>query len=319
MKFPYEQPKAVKTPGPPLARSIQQKQTVGAPPVYRPSNVVAPPPPPRLPGAAPPAQLKPQPVRAPLAPPPVYRPQSPVQQPTANRTAFAPPPAARPGANPIRTGPPALARPPQVPSPRSLVQRSPAPQAAGQPHQVIQRTVWEWKDDRGWRPVRTEGLPTARPDYDGYDGQRVSTGTEDPWYEPPRLVATPTATATATATVVEESGKHDKLNARLERNSGDGRWKLVNARESTKRNHAEELVAGDIASGSEYRITLNAWPCTGERGHNCHALLQQTANSNNVTITAICTSDHGGYAANHHRAGPTGTITYAPNEEPAYS
>lgn len=79
---------------------------------------------------------------------------------------------------------------------------------------------------------------------------------------------------------------------------------------STDRDHAEELLFnsgrhddGDLA------VELNAWPCTGERHHNCHALFIRKSANRRITVTV--TQDHGGYAANHHRQmGTVGTITY---------
>jgi len=80
--------------------------------------------------------------------------------------------------------------------------------------------------------------------------------------------------------------------------------------ESTKQNHAEELL---FASGKHrlgnITVELDAWPCTGERGHNCHALFQRE--SANRIITVVVGGDHGGYAKNHGKEfNATGTITY---------
>jgi hypothetical protein len=81
--------------------------------------------------------------------------------------------------------------------------------------------------------------------------------------------------------------------------------------ESTSSNHAEELLfaSGRFDTGN-FTVDLNAWPCTGERGHDCHNLF--ITKSSGRTITVNVTDDHGGYAANHGLAfGSTGTITYA--------
>ena len=79
---------------------------------------------------------------------------------------------------------------------------------------------------------------------------------------------------------------------------------------STDRNHAEEVMfsSGRHNTGN-LAVDLNAWPCTGERGHDCHALF--IARSVGRVITVTVTDDHGGYAANHGQTiGSTGTITY---------
>lgn len=80
--------------------------------------------------------------------------------------------------------------------------------------------------------------------------------------------------------------------------------------ESTDSTHAEEALfrsgrhdSGDIA------VEMDAWPCTGERHHNCHQLFLDKSTSRRITVTV--TNDHGGYAKNHGRDfGATGTITY---------
>lgn len=87
--------------------------------------------------------------------------------------------------------------------------------------------------------------------------------------------------------------------------------------ESTNRNHAEELMIASGRHQGSFSAEMNAWPCTGERGHNCHELLRRS--SIGRTITVEITDDHGGYAANHDQAfGSTGTITYS-NGEVSYS
>ena len=80
--------------------------------------------------------------------------------------------------------------------------------------------------------------------------------------------------------------------------------------ESTKKNHAEEVMfySGKYDAGN-FTVDLDGWPCTGERGHNCHAMF--IIRSANRTITVNINGDHGGYAMNHARQfGSTGVITY---------
>lgn len=80
--------------------------------------------------------------------------------------------------------------------------------------------------------------------------------------------------------------------------------------EGNDRNHAEEVMfnSGKYDSGT-LNVEMDAWPCTGERGHNCHALFIRKSAGRKITLTI--TSDHGGYAANHGKTmGSTGTITY---------
>jgi len=87
---------------------------------------------------------------------------------------------------------------------------------------------------------------------------------------------------------------------------------------STKKNHSEELLfASNRYNAGDLEVEMNAWPCTGERGHNCHELFRR--NSAGRTITVTVTEDHGGYAANHGKPmGTIGTITYT-NGVVAYS
>lgn len=78
--------------------------------------------------------------------------------------------------------------------------------------------------------------------------------------------------------------------------------------ESTNKYHGEELALAAHPVGN-ITVNMNAWPCTGERGHDCHALFKKK--SAGRTITVVINADHAGYAANHGRAfGATGTITY---------
>ncbi len=77
------------------------------------------------------------------------------------------------------------------------------------------------------------------------------------------------------------------------------------------RNHAEEVLFNskkyDIGN---LTVELDAWPCMGERGHNCHNLFK--TKSIGRTITVNITGDHAGYAVMHGKKfGATGTITYA--------
>jgi hypothetical protein len=81
--------------------------------------------------------------------------------------------------------------------------------------------------------------------------------------------------------------------------------------EGDHRYHAEEVMfaSGKYESG-DFTVSINAWPCVGERGHNCHQLFKNR--SKGRTITVVITGDHAGYAVNHNgnRFGATGTITY---------
>jgi hypothetical protein len=69
--------------------------------------------------------------------------------------------------------------------------------------------------------------------------------------------------------------------------------------EGTKTNHAEEVLFNDTKHESKNPLNLemNAWPCTGERHHNCHELLKKQSGQR-VIILKI-TGDQGGYAQNH--------------------
>jgi hypothetical protein len=80
--------------------------------------------------------------------------------------------------------------------------------------------------------------------------------------------------------------------------------------ESTNKNHAEEVMfASRKYDGGNFTVDMDGWPCTGERGHDCHTLFK--TRSINRTITVNVTGDHGGYAKNHGKEfGDTGTITY---------
>lgn len=79
---------------------------------------------------------------------------------------------------------------------------------------------------------------------------------------------------------------------------------------STKKNHAEELMFAITKNTSgNLDVSMDGWPCTGERGHNCHQLFKDQ--SAGRTITVSIGADHAGYARNHGKAfGATGTITY---------
>lgn len=75
--------------------------------------------------------------------------------------------------------------------------------------------------------------------------------------------------------------------------------------------HAEEVMfnSGKFPAQGNVNVSMNAWPCTGERHHNCHQrFIERSAGR---TITISITGDHAGYAANHGKPfGATGTITY---------
>lgn len=80
--------------------------------------------------------------------------------------------------------------------------------------------------------------------------------------------------------------------------------------EGTNSNHAEEVLfeSGKYNSGN-LTVDLDAWPCTGERGHNCHRLFQTRSMGRIITVNIG--GDHAGYAVNHgQQFGATGTITY---------
>lgn len=79
--------------------------------------------------------------------------------------------------------------------------------------------------------------------------------------------------------------------------------------ESTKKNHAEEVLFGSGKHKGDFEAEMDGWPCTGERGHDCHALFIKESAGRTITLTI--SGDHGGYAANHgFDFGHTGTITY---------
>lgn len=83
--------------------------------------------------------------------------------------------------------------------------------------------------------------------------------------------------------------------------------------ESTNREHAEERMVNSGRHRGDIEAEMNAWPCTGERGHNCHELLRRQSVGRRIVLTI--TDDHGGYARNHGREfGATGTITYNDGE-----
>jgi hypothetical protein len=79
---------------------------------------------------------------------------------------------------------------------------------------------------------------------------------------------------------------------------------------STNNIHGEEEMFNKTKFQSgNFTVTMNAWPCTGERHHNCHQLFK--TKSVGRIITVVITGDHGGYARNHGKAfGAKGTITY---------
>src|SRR5437868_14307273 len=81
--------------------------------------------------------------------------------------------------------------------------------------------------------------------------------------------------------------------------------------ESTNKKHAEEVMfESGKHNGGDLAVEMDGWPCTGERGHDCHRLF--TNRSAGRTITVTVAGDHGGYAKNHGKNfGDTGTITYA--------
>jgi hypothetical protein len=80
--------------------------------------------------------------------------------------------------------------------------------------------------------------------------------------------------------------------------------------ESTNKKHAEEVMFADIryATGN-FTVDMDGWPCTGERGHNCHQLFKTKSVGRIITVNV--SGDHAGYSRNHDRNfGATGTITY---------
>ncbi len=81
--------------------------------------------------------------------------------------------------------------------------------------------------------------------------------------------------------------------------------------EGNNQQHAEEVMFGSGRyEAGDFAAEMNAWPCTGERHHDCHALF--TRKSAGRTITLTVTGDKGGYAKNHDLDfGATGTIVYA--------
>ena len=83
--------------------------------------------------------------------------------------------------------------------------------------------------------------------------------------------------------------------------------------ESTNRKHAEEVLFDSRRHRGDFEAEMDGWPCTGERGHDCHELFRRQSVGRTITLTI--TGDHGGYARNHDRAfGATGTIVYSDGE-----
>lgn len=79
---------------------------------------------------------------------------------------------------------------------------------------------------------------------------------------------------------------------------------------STKSKHAEEIMfeSGRYDSG-DFEVEMDAWPCTGERHHDCHSLFIKKSSGRKITL--IIKGDHGGYAACHGRSfGASGKIVY---------
>lgn len=80
--------------------------------------------------------------------------------------------------------------------------------------------------------------------------------------------------------------------------------------QSTNSKHAEEVMfdSGRYDSG-DFEVEMDAWPCTGERHHNCHKLFKEKSSGRKITL--IINGDHGGYAANHGKPfGSSGKIVY---------
>lgn len=78
----------------------------------------------------------------------------------------------------------------------------------------------------------------------------------------------------------------------------------------TKSKHAEEVMfdSGRYDDGN-FNAEMNAWPCTGERHHNCHNLFLTQSAGRRIVLTI--TDDKGGYAKNHDLDfGATGQIVY---------
>jgi hypothetical protein len=87
---------------------------------------------------------------------------------------------------------------------------------------------------------------------------------------------------------------------------------------SDKKRHAEEVMFADPKHKTgDLEVEMNGWPCTGERGHDCHALFKEQSRGRTITLTI--TDDHAGYAANHgKRFGAGGKIIYKQAGEPEY-
>lgn len=83
--------------------------------------------------------------------------------------------------------------------------------------------------------------------------------------------------------------------------------------ESTNRYHAEEVMFASGRHRGDFEAEMGGWPCTGERGHDCHELFRRQSIGRTITLTI--TGDHAGYSANHGQAsGATGTIVYSDGE-----
>lgn len=203
------------------------------------------------------------------------------------------------------TGPAAMRQQAARPHPQFAVQRKMV-------SPVIQRTVWEWELGKNrWKPLRTEGSPTAPPRDPGtYDQQRVSTGLEDPWAAIPEPVVAPVR-------VAEERDATWRSNTRLplyaeafgvEINpNGCHAEEEILAQLNGKRSEKQDKSTTRIWTGRANKVTtekalnleLNAWPCCGAGDPDCHAKLSQFASANGVTVTVKVVGDSGGYEAGH--------------------
>jgi hypothetical protein len=147
-------------------------------------------------------------------------------------------------------------------------------------------------------------------------------------------VVTVSTAATAGPTVTTpKDKKEDDLEATLYENTGQKYAQREEPHKPDGRQHAEKSLLillrtrkknfdnkkPGVTFSKEWKIDINAWPCK-DPGHDCHALLSKAAQDLNITITVNITGDRAGYAKSHGKAeGATGTITYAPDEKPAFS
>ena len=56
--------------------------------------------------------------------------------------------------------------------------------------------------------------------------------------------------------------------------------------ESTNKKHAEEVMfESGKHNGGDLAVEMDGWPCTGERGHDCHRLFTNRSAGRTITVT----------------------------------